>query len=220
VATLAAVGAVRRGLLSPRCSRLLRVGLATLLVALYAVEDAVAWREGWLTLQILLPCQLCDLARLLAVGGLLLLDRRLVEPLYFFALAGTVPGLLTPDVTEAFPPSRYLLLFVPHGLTVLAACVLVWGFRLVPPHGAWWRSWLLLNACALVAGLLNRALGTNFFFLAAKPPSPSPLDWFGPWPFYIATLEAVSLCVFFALDLLLRWNRPKAPGAGVASRVA
>jgi hypothetical integral membrane protein (TIGR02206 family) len=205
-ATLAAVAAVRR---DPRgrSARLLRLGLAILLPALWTVEYAIAWRQGSLTLQVALPFHLCDVARILAIAGLLALDRRLVEPLYFFALAGTVPALLTPDVMEPFPHSAFLIFFVPHGLTVLAACLLVWGFQIVPTRGAWWRSWLVLNACAALAGLLNRALGTNFFYLAAKPPSPTPFDWLGSWPWYILTLEAVTLLVFLGLDMPLRARR-------------
>jgi len=211
VTTLASVVTVRRDPRS-RAIRILRFGMAALLLGLFAVEDAVAWREGWLTLQVLLPLHLCDLARLLAVGGLLVLDRRLVEPLYFFTFAGTVPALLTPDVTEAFPASHFLLFFVPHGLTVLVACLLVWGFRVVPSRGAWWRCWVLLNAYAPVAGVLNWTLGTNFLYLAAKPPSPSPFDWFGPWPWYILTLEAATLGLFLLLDLPLRAPRATRPG--------
>jgi hypothetical integral membrane protein (TIGR02206 family) len=215
--TLASVAAVRRDPRS-RASRTLRFGLAALLPALFLVEDGVAWREGALTLQVFLPLQLCDVARLLAVGGLLALDRRLVGPLYFFTFAGTAPALLTPDVTHAFPASDFVLLFVPHGLTVVATSVLVWGFRLVPSRDAWWRSWGLLNAWAAVVGLVNGALGTNFLFLAAKPPAPSPFDWFGPWPWYILTLEAVMLIAFFLLDLPLRPGRRRPPrAAGVAT---
>jgi hypothetical integral membrane protein (TIGR02206 family) len=217
-ATLASPAVVRRDPRS-RASQGLRFGLAVLLPALFVIEDVVDWRAGTLTLEVLLPLQLCDVARLLAVGALLTLDRRLVGPLYFLTFAGTAPALLTPDVTHAFPASDFLLLFVPHGLTVLATSVLVWGFRIVPSPGACWRSWGLLNALAAVAGLLNWRFGTNFLFLTAKPPSPSPFDWFGPWPWYILTLEAVMLIAFFLLDLLLRPSR-RSPGAAFATRAS
>jgi len=203
VATVLAVRFVRRDPRSGR-ARGLRLALGVLLPGLFAVEYLGAWREGWLTLQVVLPLHLCDVARLLAAVGLLSLDRRLVEPLYFFALAGTVPALLTPDVTEPFPSFRTVLFFVPHGLTVLATCLLVWGFGLVPSARAWWRSWLQLNAYAAVVGALNWTLGTNFLYLAAKPPSPTPFDWFGPWPWYVGTLELLTLGTFLALDLPLR----------------
>jgi hypothetical integral membrane protein (TIGR02206 family) len=211
MATVVSVAVVRRDPRS-RASQGLRSGLAVLLPALFVVEDALAWREGALTLQVLLPLQLCDVARLLAMGALLAPDRRLVGPLYFFTFAGTAPALLTPDVAHAFPASDFVLLFVPHGLTVLATAVLVWGFRVVPSPGAWWRSWGLLNVLAAVAGVVNGTLGTNFLFLASKPPSPSPFDWFGPWPWYILTLEGVMLSVFFLLDLPLRASRRRSPG--------
>jgi hypothetical integral membrane protein (TIGR02206 family) len=205
-ATLAALLYVRR---RPEGAgaRHLALALATALPAVWAVENVVAWAEGWLTWEIGLPLQLCDISLGLASLGLLTRRIGLVEPLYFYALAGTLPALITPELDEGFPTFRFLVYFLPHGLTVLAMVVLVFGFRLVPRPGAWWRAFVLLNAIALAITAVNLWLGTNFLYLRAKPRDPTPFDWFGPWPFYILTLEVAFLVTFFLLDLPLRWLR-------------
>jgi hypothetical integral membrane protein (TIGR02206 family) len=182
----------------------LRLALAAALPALWAAENAVAWAEGWLTWQVGLPLHLCDLSLILATAGLLTRRPEVIDPLYFYALAGTIPALVTPELGEGFPEIRFLVYFLPHGLTVLSTVVLVFGFRLLPRPSAWWRALLLLNVCALAVTAVNLLLDTNFLYLRAKPHGPTPFDWFGPWPFYILTLEVAFLVVFFLLELPLR----------------
>lgn len=203
VATAAALLYVRRRPAGTGARRL-ALAVAVALPALWAAENGVAWAEGWLTWQVGLPLHLCDISLVLAFLGLLTRRAAVVEPLYFYVLAGTVPALLTPELGEGFPAFRFLIYFLPHGLTLLAMVVLVFGFRVVPRPGAWWRAFALLNAIALSDTAVNLWLDTNFLYLRAKPQDPTPFDWFGPWPCYILTLEAVFLVTFFLLDLPLR----------------
>jgi hypothetical integral membrane protein (TIGR02206 family) len=203
VATTAALLYVRRRP-DGTGARRLALAVAAALPALWAAENVVAWAEGWLTWQVGLPLHLCDISLILAFVGLLTRRVAVVEPLYFYALAGTIPALLTPELDEGFPSFRFFIYFLPHGLTVLSMLVLVFGFRLKPRPGAWWRAFVLLNAIALSVTGVNLWLDTNFLYLRAKPQDPTPFDWFGPWPFYILTLEVVFLATFFLLDLPLR----------------
>jgi hypothetical integral membrane protein (TIGR02206 family) len=206
---IAAAGAglvpwVRRA--SPRGRRVLRFVLSGALVAGMLAEPLVAARQGWLARD-LLPLHLCDVAVMLAIASLVTLGLRTVEPLYFLALSGTLPALVTPELSQGFPSFRFFIYFVPHGLVVLSGLVLVLGLRRVPSRGAWRRTFVELNVYAAFIGLVNWALGTNFLYLARKPVGPTPFDWFGPWPWYILTLELAVLTVFGLLDLpLRRWR--------------
>ena len=85
--------------------------LAVLLVANEAGFQLVQWR-GWVdenyvartwTAGFSLPLYICDVAAL--VGGVALVTRRriLVEVTWFWGLAGTLQGLLTPDHPIPFP---------------------------------------------------------------------------------------------------------------------
>jgi len=192
-------------------TRRLVVALAAALPALWAVENVAAWAGGWLAWEIL-PLHLCDVSVVLAGVGLLTRRLAVIEPLYFFALAGTVPALVTPELGEGFPDVRFLVYFLPHGLVVLATAVLVLGFRLVPRAGAWWRAFFFLNLCAAAVTPVNLLLDTNFLYLRGKPRAATPFDWLGPWPSYVLTLEAAFLVLFFLLDLPLRPLRRRCGG--------
>ena len=102
---------------------------------------------------------------------------------------------------------------------MLAPALLVLGLRRVPRRGAWLRAFLLVNVYAAAIAVVNWALGTNFFYLLHKPPTPTPVDWFGPWPWYIATGEGVALALFFLLDQALRPLRREEQGPPQATAV-
>ena len=197
-----AILAARRG--APASGRTLRYALALGLASCHLAENAVALWQGWYQIQ-MLPLEMCDLAAAFGIYALLTCDRRAVGPAWFFALSGTLPALITPELTFSFPDFRFVIYFLEHGLTVITPLVLVIGLGVVPRAGAWFRAVLVLNAFAALDGMLNLALGTNFMYLSHKPHGPTPYDWFGPWPGYIAVLELLVLFLFRLLQIPLTY---------------
>ncbi len=187
-----------------RVGRGVRLTLASMLLGLLAGELALAWRGGWLTWTTVLPLQLCDLAVLLAAYGLVTLDRRVIDLLYFWAGSGTLLATLTPDLAHGFPALDYFVFFGLHGLVIVAAALLVLGLDLRPSPRAWWRAFVVTLAYACLVGLFNAAWGTNFLYLCRKPVMPTMLDAFGPWPYYLLVCAALALVSFRLLDLALR----------------
>ena len=57
------------------------------------------------------------------------------------------------------------------------------------------RVWLVTFAYAAIILAVNLALGTNFLFIARKPITPSLLDWLGPWPWYLLSLQPAVVVV-------------------------
>ena len=182
--------------------RRLRLGLAFALVACHLTEYTVALWQGWYRIQ-MLPLEMCDLAAAFGIYALLTRDPRAAGPAWFFALSGTLPALITPELNVTFPHVRFVVYFLEHGLTVITPLVLVIGLGVVPPAGAWFRAALVLNAFAAFNGVLNVTLGTNFMYLSHKPYGPTPYDWFPPWPAYIGVLEVLVLVLFRLLQIPL-----------------
>jgi hypothetical integral membrane protein (TIGR02206 family) len=190
-----------------RTGLLVRIVLAASIVVLVGYVLAVAARGAGLSLELVLPLHLCDLALVLTVYALLARSRTVAEVLWFWAGAGTTLAMLTPDVARGFPDPQFLVFFGLHGLVVMAAIVLVFGFGLRPGAGAARRVFLLTVAYAAAVGVVNVVLGTNFLFLCHKPANPTLLDAFGPWPVYIAVAAALAFLLFQLLGLPFRQER-------------
>jgi hypothetical integral membrane protein (TIGR02206 family) len=148
-----------------------------------------------------LPFQLCDVVAFVAVAALWTRRPLLVELTYFWGLAGTANGLVSPDVSEHFPAYLFLQYFIQHGAIVAAALFLVVGLRLAP------RPWASARVLAVTVGLLlfdsfvNLVTDGNYLYLRHTPGVHSVLDLMGAWPWYIVGGAGMAIVLFAVLDL-------------------
>lgn len=181
-----------------------RVGLALYLLLVTSLVFVIASRSGQFRLVELLPLHLCDMAILLAVAALLWRVQWVYEVLYFWALAGTLLAIFTPDVAMGFPDPGFFAFFGIHAGVVTAACVLTWGEGMRPSRGAAWNVFGITNAYAGVVGLVNFVADTNFMYLNRRPSAPTLLDVLGPWPWYLLVADLLALGIFLLLELPFR----------------
>lgn len=186
-----------------------RWGLACFLLA-----GEVSWQtwlyinDSW-QLQYSLPLELCSISALLAALLLLTRNPKLFPFVYFCGIAGAAQALITPALEFSFPHFRFFHFFTVHGAIILAALYMVRVEGMRPRLSSIGQALLQLNLVALFVGGINERIGGNYMFLSAKPPGPSLLDWLGPWPWYLLSLELVALgCfVFLYLPCLFTNNR-------------
>lgn len=182
--------------------------LATINLSVYPLS-LMAWLslDGEKSIDNFLPFHLCDIAAITA-GIALITKRPLFCTLtYFWGLAATLQGLLTPALTIGFPALPFVMFFVHHFAVVTAALYLplVEGWR---PKRPFWKSPLEVYGWSLVylafAMTANRLLGSNFAFASRPPDNPSLIDFLGPWPWYLIGMQviATSLFLLFALPFL------------------
>lgn len=205
--TLSAVGAV----VSARRWPGLWIEAGCRLLAIVLVAGELGWwayllSRGLRALDLAdaLPLQLCDITVLVAALALWLRRPLLVELTYFWALAGSVQALLTPDLPQHFPGFLFFQYYVAHGGAVMAALVLVVGLRLPPRRHAWVTVAAITIGYAALVGVLDAVTGANYMYLRAKPPSPTPLDLLGGWPWYLAPAALIGALLFLLLDLPFR----------------
>ena len=187
-------GPERRG----RAAAWMVTGITAAAVAVFVARSLGA---GTLSLRVLLPLHLCDLLLILGIAALFTRRPFLAEVVYYWAAAGTLMAVLTPDVRYGFPHARFVVFFGFHGLVIAMMAVLVLGMRVAPRSGSALRTWLFTNAYAAAVFLVNRAWGTNYMFLSQKPRGSTLLDLLGPWPWYILAASGVALALFLLLEL-------------------
>ena len=181
--------------------------LALVLLLEWPCNLLLAWLSGEMGIDNVLPAHFCDVAAVLGALALLTRKPELCELTYFWGLAGTTQGMLTPALEVDFPDPRFFTFFALHSGVVITALHLVLGRGITPRRGAVGRAlaWMLVYAAA--AGAINTATGSNYGFLCRKPPTASLLDLIGPWPWYLGSLVLIALMLFTLLDLPFRHGR-------------
>jgi hypothetical integral membrane protein (TIGR02206 family) len=180
--------------------RLLGVLLAGYAAVLYVQQAAT----HALSLQYSLPLDLCNLVLIACVLSLFRPNRFTSEIAYFWGFGGVLQATVTPDLASGFPSWDFLFFFWGHGVTLLAIVFLISDREFKPAKNSILRMMIALNAYAIVVGSINAIAGWNYGYLCQKPAMPSLLDWLGPWPWYILTLELIALITFVVLDRFWR----------------
>lgn len=201
--------------LGPRGRKGLRWGLVGFCALNWLGWDAWQLAYGLWSPAYSLPLHLCTLSVPLCALMLATRSFRLFELLYFWAFAGAVNAMLTPDLqVYGFPHFRYWIFWTSHGVILWAVvfAASAWSYR--PAWRSVLTAFLLTNAYLLVVGLANWLTGGNYMFVARRPEYPTLIDVLGPWPWYILVLEAIALVAFvivylpYALVDLRRRLRP------------
>ncbi|MFH1213072.1 MAG: TIGR02206 family membrane protein [Candidatus Neomarinimicrobiota bacterium] len=182
---------------NPQYEKIVRYGLAGLLI-LQEISLNV-WRivgHHW-SAGSSLPLHLCGVAVILSAILLVTKDFRLYEIVYFWGFGGAVQALLTPDIgVFSFPHYRFFQFFVSHGSIVTASvfATFIMGFRPYPRSIL--KVFLITNVYMVLMAGFNYLVDGNYLFICHKPETASILDYLGPWPYYILSLEVVGLISF------------------------
>ncbi|MDB4265316.1 TIGR02206 family membrane protein [bacterium] len=179
-----------------------RVMLAFFCLAIFPINQlALMTLDFKIALNNIIPFHLCDLAALTAGFGLLTQKPLLCELTYCWGIAGTMQGLIFPNLLWDFPYPMYWSFFIQHGVIVIVALYLPLALKWRPSPGVvprviFWNQIYFISAIAL-----NTTLGTNFGFLASKPLVASPLDYLGDWPVYLIWLQVIAAVIMICLLL-------------------
>lgn len=146
-----------------------------------------------------LPLELCSIASLLCGVMLLTKSRFLVEIFYFIGIGGAAMAVLTPDLYFGFPQYRFLQFFIDHFLLMSAPLIMIFLYNYRITRASLVKAFVSLNVIAAVVFIINNVLSANYMFLRHKPNGASLLDLLGPYPYYLLSLEAITLIFFFIL---------------------
>jgi hypothetical integral membrane protein (TIGR02206 family) len=170
---------------------------------LFYVRMGIAHALSW---EYTLPLELCNWVLIACLVGLFFSNQLASEIAYFWGLGGTLQAILTPDLGNGFPSWDFVLFFWGHGSTLVAIAFLISRKGFIPRARSVLRMFLALNLYALVVGTVDGLFHWNYGYLCQKPAMSSLLDYLGPWPWYLISLEFLALAIFSLLDLPWRWG--------------
>ncbi|WP_144477849.1 TIGR02206 family membrane protein [Cytobacillus oceanisediminis] len=181
-------------------NRAARIGLFVVLIASEVSLQIWLWWSGHWNYQYSLPLHLSSIS--LILSAILLLNKRyaLFEFTYFVGVGSALQAMITPDISlYTFPHYRYIHFFVSHGGTVVANLFMIFvaGYR--PTGKSIWKAFLWLNVYTLIIFVVNFLIEGNYMYISEKPVNPSIIDFLGPWPWYILSLEIIALITFVIL---------------------
>jgi hypothetical integral membrane protein (TIGR02206 family) len=196
---------------SPRLERALCWTLALLIGGCWVCWYVVFARMGWLDRGNALPLDLCSWAAIATTIALIGRNQKSYELAWFWAMAGTVQGIVTPDIPFDFPEFRFIEFSLFHGGIIAAVLFLTLGLKMRPYPASIPRvmGWSLVYMTA--AGAADWALKVNYGFLRAKPGHASLYDLMPGWPWYIGVVvvlafTSILICYlpFFLVDVAHR----------------
>lgn len=201
---------LRPGRWCPRAAKV--IGLVLLSVCI--VDTVRQLVDGTWAPRTSLPLALCNVALLVAAAACWWRKRLLVEVTYFWALAGTLQGLLTPDLNVAFPHVEFFEYVIGHTLIIVTALFLVVGMRIQPRRGSVIRASIITYIYVAVVGLVDAIIGANYMFLRRAPHQWTLLRLMGPYPWYLVT-GVVVVPLLFSLLYSPFWFARRRDAAGV-----
>lgn len=175
------------------------------LLGVVLLGEQVSWQIQFLThhdwsIHVSLPFDLCDFTCFVAAAAAWTLRPVFVELTWFWGLAGTLQGIITPDIETPWPHLSFDNYVVEHLGIVVTALFLVIGLGIYPRRGAIAKVFGLTLAYAALCAVVNVAVHADYLYLRSPPPTVSLLNSLGPWPWYLVSCTGIALVSFAILD--------------------
>lgn len=178
-----------------RCQTNIIMFFMILWTAAEVYMDAFTWQED-------LPLHLCHVGAIFAWFLARNRSYKLYEVLFFWVIAGTAQGIVTPYLYNSFPQYNFFKFWTGHaGLVVfILYATFVYPMRR-PTLKSVFRSFLWLHVYAAAMFVINWMIGANYFYMNEKPPSDSLLNVLGDWPIYLLSVYAIIPVLFLIIYL-------------------
>lgn len=148
-----------------------------------------------------LPFFLCDLVAVLLPFVIAFSNRKWIGILYFWAMAGTLQAVLTPDLHDGYPSFHFFRYFIGHAGIILTIVYVIVIDRIRINWSDFVNAIIYAQVYIVGVHLINQVLNSNYSYTMQKPEGASILDMLGPWPWYILFGEILMVFLFLLLML-------------------
>lgn len=149
-----------------------------------------------------LPLYLCSLIAIIIPFFSIYRKYWMFEILVFWIIAGTLQGVITPDIAVGFPSLDYFRYWIVHLGLLSIIFYAIFVFKMKPKFKSVFKSFFALQLYVVLIVLINSLLDANYFYLNEKPKSASLLDYFGDWPYYIIMTQLIIIPLFLLIYLI------------------
>ena len=148
-----------------------------------------------------LPLQLCHISYWFTVICMVmaLSSKNFKYKNYFFSCAyifgfGALQGIITVDLTGLYTFGDMLALHLQHSLIVLNLIWLIFCFGMKLDIKGIIHAFISINVLAVLIGLINYFLESNYMFLC-YPPDVDNVLIAGEWPYYIIVIDLIFILI-------------------------
>ncbi|WAA11999.1 TIGR02206 family membrane protein [Fervidibacillus halotolerans] len=194
--------------------RKVEIGVACSLIIFELAYHGWMFKNGiWHAYQSL-PLELCNIS--LIFGILLLLTERkgIYDVFLFISLLGATQAVVTPLLDFNFPHFRFLHFFYTHITMIWIALYYTWVKGYYPTIRSVMKTVLFLNFLLPFILLVNHLTGGNYMFLNRKPKTASLLDYLGPYPWYIGSMEVLLIVLSVLIWIVFRKKQEEEKTSG------
>jgi hypothetical integral membrane protein (TIGR02206 family) len=151
-----------------------------------------------------LPIELCSISLVMTIVLLWTGNKHVYNFVFYAGIGGALQAVATPVLDLSFPHFRYFHFFYTHIGIIVTALYFTWikGYR--PTFKGLIKTVVALNLLLPAVFAMNFLFQGNYMFLRQKPINGSLLDFLGPYPWYILSLEIFTFLIFICLWLLFR----------------
>lgn len=190
---------ISKKLFSPELRRLTGILIGSFVTLNFIGWYVILLLSGTFDVNQHLPLQLCHMGNLFIIPVMMNRNKKWFQVLYFWIMAGTLQAVITPDIQADFPHYWFFRYWIVHGgpvICIMYACIV---YDLRPTWTGLIRSFAALNLLAIVIGLINVVVVSNYLYLCRKPPVASLIDHLGQWPWYLLGLELIGFFLFMVV---------------------
>jgi hypothetical integral membrane protein (TIGR02206 family) len=148
-----------------------------------------------------LPLQLCDFSILMSIIMLILRSYGIFEIVYFTGVGGALVAIVSPELWLGFPHFRFYHFFISHAAIILASVYMVWIWEFRPKLISLRKMLIFLNVFGAFVFGVNSLVGANYMFISKPTYNNTFLNHLGPYPWYLLSLEGITLGISFLLYL-------------------
>jgi hypothetical integral membrane protein (TIGR02206 family) len=145
-----------------------------------------------------LPFHISGFAWIVIGAALVTREPTLTALTYYWGLTLCLQALVQPTLSQPFPEPAFFVFWAKHVSMVWGAVYLTLALRNGPDWRGYRRTLLWTLVWLGVVLVVNALLGSNYGYVSGKPAQGTVLEWFGPWPGYVA-VEMVVVAVGWAL---------------------